>query len=97
MHHIAEGTDRLLAARASRPRRRPARATVAELVGQLSARDHGLARVLLRCSYLCDGIAIRDPSSVSARARPWTCHPFCGRMIVIYVTSRNDYEMATGR
>ena len=40
------------------------RATVAELVGQLSARDHGLARVLLRCSYLCDGIAIRDPSIV---------------------------------
>ena len=23
--------------------------------------------------------------------------PFCGRMIVIYVTYRNDYEMATGR
>ena len=40
------------------------RATVAELVGQLSARDHGLARVLLRCSYLCDGIAIRGPSIV---------------------------------
>ena len=45
----------------------------------------------------CDGIAIRDPSSVSARARAWTCHPLCGRMIVTYVTSRNDYEMATGR
>ena len=59
-----EGTDRLLAARASRPRRRPPGATVAELVGQLSARDHGLARVLLRCSYLCDGIAIRGPSIV---------------------------------
>ena len=58
MHHIAEGTDRLLAARASHPRRRPARATVAELVGQLSARDHGLARVLLRWSYLCEAIAI---------------------------------------
>ena len=40
------------------------RAPVAELVGQLSARDHGLARVLLRCSYLCDGIAIRGPSIV---------------------------------
>ena len=47
----------------------------ADLMGQLSARDHGLARVLLRCSYLCGGIAIRDPSSCSTRARPWTVLP----------------------
>ena len=40
---------------------------VVELMGQLSARDHALARVLLRCSYSCDGIAIRDPSSCSTR------------------------------
>ena len=37
---------------------------VTRRIEQLSARDHGLARVLLRCSYLCDGIAIRDPSIV---------------------------------
>ena len=53
----------------------PPGATVAELVGQVSARDHGHARVLLRCSYLCGGIAIRDPSSCSTRARPWTVLP----------------------
>jgi hypothetical protein len=69
-----------VAARASRPRRRPARATDAELVGRLSARDHGLARVLIRCSYLCDGIAIRGPSSVL------NVGPTCRRIIVIYIT-----------
>lgn len=34
--------------------------TVAELVALLSARDEALAKVLLRCSFLCDGIAVRD-------------------------------------
>lgn len=38
----------------------PTGATVAEVLGQLSARDRELARILQRCSYLCDGIAIRD-------------------------------------
>ena len=36
--------------------------TVADLVEQLSARGTELARVLSRCSFLCDGIAVRDPS-----------------------------------
>jgi molybdopterin converting factor small subunit len=36
--------------------------TVADLVEQLSARGNELARVLSRCSFLCDGIAVRDPS-----------------------------------
>ncbi|GFG74767.1 molybdopterin synthase sulfur carrier subunit [Mycobacterium botniense] len=35
-------------------------ATVAELVDSLASRGSRLARVLSRCSYLCDGIAIRD-------------------------------------
>ena len=35
-------------------------ATIASLVEQLSGRDSELARVLKRCSYLCDGIAVRD-------------------------------------
>ncbi len=35
-------------------------ATVEDLVGRLSARDSALARVLARCSYLCDGVAVRD-------------------------------------
>lgn len=35
-------------------------ATVTDLVEGLKARDAGLARVLARCSYLCDGVAVRD-------------------------------------
>jgi sulfur-carrier protein len=35
-------------------------ATVAELVDDLSMRSIHLATVLSRCSYLCDGIAVRD-------------------------------------
>ncbi len=34
--------------------------TVADLVQTLAARDAELARVLQRCSYLCDGVAVRD-------------------------------------
>jgi molybdopterin converting factor small subunit len=35
-------------------------ATVAQLVEDLAGRDARLATVLSRCSYLCDGIAVRD-------------------------------------
>ena len=35
-------------------------ATVADLVADLRTRDQKLARVLDRCSYLCDGVAVRD-------------------------------------
>jgi len=35
-------------------------ATVASLVHALGQRDADLAKVLKRCSYLCDGIAVRD-------------------------------------
>ncbi|WNG86717.1 MoaD/ThiS family protein [Mycobacterium sp. ITM-2016-00317] len=38
-------------------------ATVADLVGVLTARDAALARVLARCSYLRDGVAVRDMDS----------------------------------
>lgn len=34
-------------------------ATVAELVDVLAGRNSGLAMVLQRCSYLCDGTAVR--------------------------------------
>ena len=34
--------------------------TIAALVEQLGGRDAELARVLKRCSYLSDGIAVRD-------------------------------------
>ena len=35
-------------------------ATVAELVDGLGGRSGELARVLVRCSFLCDGVAVRD-------------------------------------
>ena len=35
-------------------------ATVGELVDTLGGRSPELARVLSRCSYLCDGMAVRD-------------------------------------
>ena len=34
--------------------------TVGALVQNLGERDAELAKVLSRCSYLCDGIAVRD-------------------------------------
>jgi sulfur-carrier protein len=34
--------------------------TVGALVRSLGERDPELAKVLSRCSYLCDGIAVRD-------------------------------------
>ncbi|MCV7377805.1 molybdopterin synthase sulfur carrier subunit [Mycobacterium alsense] len=34
--------------------------TVAQLVERLGVRGSRLATVLTRCSYLCDGIAVRD-------------------------------------
>jgi molybdopterin converting factor small subunit len=36
--------------------------TVAELVKQLGQRDGRLATVLGRCSFLCDGTAVRNPA-----------------------------------
>jgi len=35
-------------------------ATVADVVDELGCRSGELARVLQRCSFLCDGIAVRD-------------------------------------
>jgi sulfur-carrier protein len=37
--------------------------TVAALVGQLAERNAQLAKVLRRCSFLCDGIAVRDSNA----------------------------------
>jgi sulfur-carrier protein len=35
-------------------------ATIAELVSELCCRSDELARVLQRCSFLCDGVAVRN-------------------------------------
>ncbi len=37
--------------------------TVAELVERLAVRGSRLATVLNRCSYLCEGIAVRDETA----------------------------------
>jgi sulfur-carrier protein len=37
-------------------------ATVADLLGVLGGGNARLAAVLARCSYLCDEVAVRDPS-----------------------------------
>ena len=53
--------------------------TIAELVEQLSGRDTAFARVLLRCSFLCDGVAGRD--ATRAISMPQTIDvlpPFAG-------------------
>jgi len=39
-------------------------ATVAEIVGELCCRSDELARVLQRCSYLRDGVAVKDKAVV---------------------------------
>lgn len=44
-------------------------ATVADLVEVLRARGPELARVLARCSYLRDGIAVRDTTTPLAPAQ----------------------------
>ena len=43
--------------------------TVAELIDSLKARDAVLATVLARCSYLCDGIAVRDTATALGDAQ----------------------------
>ena len=42
----------------------PAGATVADLVDALAGREARLATVLARCSFLCDGVAVRDRGTV---------------------------------
>ncbi|ASW89211.1 MoaD/ThiS family protein [Mycobacterium marseillense] len=37
--------------------------TVGELVERLATRGSRLATVLSRCSYLCDGVAVRDETT----------------------------------
>jgi molybdopterin converting factor small subunit len=38
--------------------------TIATLIAEIGRRDSELARVLKRCSYLCDGVAVRDTSKI---------------------------------
>ncbi len=43
--------------------------TIAELIDALRARDSELSRVLARCSFLRDGIAVRDMESALGDAQ----------------------------
>lgn len=44
--------------------RLPTGATVADAIRELSCRSENLELVLRRCSYLCDGVAVRDRAAV---------------------------------
>ncbi|WAY20604.1 MoaD/ThiS family protein [Mycolicibacterium fortuitum] len=53
--------------------------TIATLVEHLSDRDEELARVLKRCSYLLDGVAVRDMDKlVSTSQTVDVLPPFAG-------------------
>jgi len=53
--------------------------TVAELVAALSERDVELAKVLKRCSFLCDGVAVRYLDAVLGNAQTLdVLPPFAG-------------------
>jgi molybdopterin converting factor small subunit len=53
--------------------------TVADLVDQLSGRGPELATVLARCSFLCDGIAVRDRNApLRSRQTVDVLPPFAG-------------------
>ena len=54
-------------------------ATMAELVDSLAVRGVRLSEVLGRCSYLCDGIAVRDvTTALHAGATIDVLPPFAG-------------------
>jgi molybdopterin converting factor small subunit len=53
--------------------------TIADLVCQLSDRGPKLATVLARCSFLCDGIAVRDRTEpLKSRQTVDVLPPFAG-------------------
>ncbi|OBB61947.1 molybdopterin synthase sulfur carrier subunit [Mycobacterium sp. 852013-51886_SCH5428379] len=53
--------------------------TVAQVVSELSGRSTDLARVLARCSYLCDGVAVRDQAMTLQNAQTLdVLPPFAG-------------------
>ena len=61
--------------------------TVATLVGTLAERGPELAKVLKRCSFLRDGIAVRDDAMELSDGQTIDVLPALrGRIVVIYVT-----------
>ncbi|WP_197374452.1 MoaD/ThiS family protein [Mycolicibacterium baixiangningiae] len=43
--------------------------TVQALIDELASRTPELSRVLARCSYLCDGVAVRNPGMALLNAQ----------------------------
>jgi molybdopterin converting factor small subunit len=43
--------------------------TVQALIDELASRTLDLSRVLARCSYLCDGVAVRNPQMALLNAQ----------------------------
>lgn len=57
----------------------PAGTTVQALIDELSSRSAELGRVLARCSYLCDGVAVRDTTMALTNAQTLdVLPPFAG-------------------
>jgi molybdopterin converting factor small subunit len=57
----------------------PAGRTVQALVDELASRSPELERVLARCSYLCDGVAVRDTGMAVQNAQTLdVLPPFAG-------------------
>ena len=57
----------------------PAGTTIDDLVGDLAGRGAELAKVLARCSYLRDGVAVRDRSvALQTPATVDVLPPFAG-------------------
>ena len=57
----------------------PAGTTVAALTHILASRSVELARVLQKCSYLCDGVAVRNPhAELAAGQTVDVLPPFAG-------------------
>ncbi|KUI24135.1 molybdopterin synthase sulfur carrier subunit [Mycobacterium sp. IS-1742] len=57
----------------------PTGTTVQALVDELACRNPELKRVLARCSYLCDGVAVRDTGRALSNAQTLdVLPPFAG-------------------
>ncbi|KUI28488.1 molybdopterin synthase sulfur carrier subunit [Mycobacterium sp. IS-1496] len=57
----------------------PTGTTVQALVDELASRSPELNRVLARCSYLCDGMAVRDTAKTLSNAQTLdVLPPFAG-------------------
>ncbi|MEI7913193.1 MAG: MoaD/ThiS family protein [Mycobacteriaceae bacterium] len=41
--------------------------TVADAIGELSGHSEKMQLLLRKCTFLCDGIAVRDPTTVLSR------------------------------